>query len=35
MIGVIETHPGYKHAMLVERLEVVDSLLSIGNGRGV
>ncbi len=30
----IETQIGYKHAKFVERVEVVDSLKSIGSGRG-
>lgn len=30
----IETQIGYKHAKFVERVEVVDSLLDIGEGRG-
>lgn len=30
----IETQIGYKHAKFVERVEVVDSLLAIGDGRG-
>lgn len=30
----IETQIGYKHAKFVERVEVVDSLASIGEGRG-